>query len=91
MKLRVPDSFDLALEPQLAPLVHLEIAAVLAINALRARHVQILDDPPSGEFVEGGVVHDLVHRCQRVLSALWIYRTDVLDGLEPDKLDNDEE
>ena len=44
MKTRVPSSCDLVLEPQLGPLLVLEIAAAIARNALRGQHVQIQGD-----------------------------------------------
>lgn len=84
MKLRVPDPCDLALEPQLGPLLLLEVTAVLAINALRAHHVQIEGDPSPDEFDEAAAARVVVTHCHRLLRALLPYRRRVLERLEHD-------
>jgi hypothetical protein len=85
VKLRVPDPCNLALEPQLGPLVLLEIAAVVAANALRAHHVQIQGDPSPDEFDEAAAARVIVARTYRMLRAIHAYRRRVLERLENDQ------
>lgn len=85
MTLHVPDPCDLALEPQLGPLVLLEIAIVVAANALRARHVQIEGDPSPGEFDEAADARVVVVQCHRLLRVIHAYRRRVVDRLEGDQ------
>lgn len=84
MKLRVPDPCDLALEPQLGPLVLLEIAAVVAANALRAHHVQIQGDPSPSEFDEAAAARVILAAAHRLLRAIHAYRRRVRQRLDHD-------
>jgi hypothetical protein len=84
MRIRVPDPFDLALEPQLGPLLLLEVASALAINALRAHHVQLQGDPAPDEFDEAAAAHVVVTHCHRLLRALLPYRRRVIERLAHD-------
>ena len=85
MKLRVPDPCDLALEPQLGPLLLLEIAAVLAVNTLRARHVPIVADPAPDEVDDAAAARRVVTECHRLLRAIYAYRRPLLVRLERDQ------
>ncbi len=94
MKLRVPSSCDLALEPQLGSLLLLEISAVIAANALQAHHIQIQGDPSPAEFDEASAARVVVTRCHQLLRAIHPYRHRVLARLEHDQstwLDADDE
>jgi hypothetical protein len=83
--LRVPDPFDLAIEPQLGPLALLELAAAVAVNALRAYHVQIHGDPMHDELDEATAARRIVSHCNLVLRAIQPYRRHVLERLERDQ------
>lgn len=91
MKLRVPDSCDLALEPPLGPLLLVEIAAVLVVNALRARHLPIVGHPAPGELDDAAAARRLVAQCHRLIQAVQAYRRPDrrpdLDRLERDQAD----
>jgi hypothetical protein len=94
VKLRVPSSCDLALEPQLGSLLLLEISAVVATGALQAHHIQIHGDPSPGEFDEASDARIVVTRCHQLLRAIHAYRHRVIDRLEHDHaawFDDDDE
>lgn len=84
---RVPDSCDLVLEPQLGPLVLLEIAAVLTANALRGQHVQIEGDPFHDESDEVAAARSLARDCDLLRRALRQYRCLVLERLRQEQSD----
>lgn len=93
MKLRVPDPCDLALEPQLGPLILLEIAVVLVINALRARHLPIVGDPTSDELDHVTAARRVIFQCHRLLRTIRVYRAPIVDRLACDqaaRLDDDQ-
>jgi hypothetical protein len=85
VKLRVPDPCDLALEPQLGPLVLLEVAAAVAANALRGHHVQIQGDPSPDEFDEAAAARVILAATHRLLPAIHAYRRRVLERLDNDQ------
>lgn len=85
MRLRVPDSCDLALEPQLGSLLLLELAVVVAVNALRAHHIQILGDPSPTEFDEATDARVIVASGHQLLRAIYTYRHRVHVRLEHDQ------
>lgn len=85
MKLRVPHPGDLALEPQLGPLLLVEIAAALTVNALRARHLPIVGDPAPDELHDEAAARRVVTQCHRLFRAVHAYRRPILDRLERDQ------
>ena len=85
MKARVPPPCDLVLEPQLGPLLLLEIAATVARNALRGQHVQIQGDDVHDESDE--VTAALAGLCNLLRESLRAYRRLVLDRLRHEQQD----
>jgi len=78
VKARVPPSCDLVLEPQLGPLLLLEIAAAVATNALRGQHVQIEGDVFRDETDEVTAARALIRHCNALRNQLREYRRLVL-------------
>jgi hypothetical protein len=85
VKRRVPDPGDLALEPQLGPLLLLEIAAALVASALRARHLPIAGDPAPDELADEAAARRVVLQSHRLLRAVRAYRRPILDRLARDQ------
>jgi hypothetical protein len=65
---------DLHVEPPLGPLLLLELAAGVAANALRARHVAVEGDFHSGEADEVTAARVLAHACDQLVQRLNDYR-----------------
>ena len=74
LRVRVPPLSDLHQEPPLGSLLLLELAAVVACRALRARHVQLEGDVFPGEAEEVSVARDLVADCATLRTTLRRYR-----------------
>jgi hypothetical protein len=74
VKARVPPPCDLVLEPQLGPLLLLEIAAAVASNALRGQHVQIEGDVSHDDTDEVAAARALVRHCAILSDRLRDYR-----------------
>ena len=87
MKARVPPPCDLVLEPQLGPLLLLEIAATVARNALRGQHVQIQGDDFHDESDEDTAARALAGLCNLLRESLRAYRRLVLDRLRHEQQD----
>lgn len=87
MKARVPSSCDLVLEPQLGPLLLLEIAAAIAGNALRGQHVQIVGDYLRDESEEVTAARALACHCNSLRQCLREYRRLVLARLRREQQD----
>lgn len=87
MKTRVPPPCDLVLEPQLGPLLLLEIAAVVAGNALRGQHVQIQGDYFRDESEEITAARALAGHCNLLRECLRDYRRLVLARLRREQQD----
>ena len=87
MKTRVPSSCDLVLEPQLGPLLVLEIAAAIARNALRGQHVQIQGDYFHDESDEVTAARALAGHCNLLRQRLRAYRRLVLARLHREQQD----
>lgn len=85
-RVRVPPSCDLVLEPQLGPLVLLEIAAAVASNALRGQHVQI-EGHPFQETEEVAAARVVAHHCEVLRGAIRQYRRLVLERLRAEQTD----
>ena len=75
---RVPAPSDLHVEPPLGPLLLLELAAAVAANALRARHVAIEGDFYPDETDEVTSARVLARECDVLVEALNGYRRRVL-------------
>lgn len=87
MKIRVPSSCDLALEPQLGSLLLLELAAVVADNALRAHHVQIEGDYSHHESDAATAARAVTRQCDLLLLSVRAYRRLVRARLDRDQAD----
>lgn len=87
VRVRVPPSCDLVLEPQLGPLVLLEIAAVVASNALRGHHVQI-EGHPYHETDEVAAARTVARHCEALRCAIRDYRRLVIERLRADQADS---
>lgn len=85
MKARVPPPCDLVLEPQLGPLLLLEIAAAVARNALRGQHVQIQGDYFRDESDEVTAARALARHCNLLRQHLRDYRRLVVARLRRDQ------
>jgi hypothetical protein len=83
------DPFDLAAEPQLGPLLAFEVAVILAINALRARYVQLRGAPGPHEAAEIAVARHLVDECDRARRAVEPYRRRVRRRRRHERLQRD--
>jgi hypothetical protein len=77
----MPAPADLHVEPPLEPLLLLELAAGVAANALRARHVAVDGDFHSGETNEVTSARVLAHACDQLVQILNDYRRHVLARL----------
>jgi hypothetical protein len=77
----IPAPSDLHVEPPLGPLLLLELAAAVAANALRARHVAIEGDFHPGETDEITTARVLAHACDQLVQSLNDYRRRVLARL----------
>jgi hypothetical protein len=78
---RVPAPSDLHVEPPLGPLLLLELAAAVAANALRARHVAIEGDFYRDETDEVTTARVLARECDQLVETLNDYRRRVLTRL----------
>lgn len=87
MKARVPPPCDLVLEPQLGPLLLLEIAAAVAGNALRGHHVQIQGEYFRDEGEEVTSARALAVHCKLLRACLHDYRRLVLARLRREQQD----
>jgi hypothetical protein len=87
VKTRVPPPCDLVLEPQLGPLLLLEIAAAVAGNALRGQHVQIQGDYFRDESDEVTAARALAGHCNLLRECLREYRRLVLGRLRREQQD----
>lgn len=87
MKARVPPPCDLVLEPQLGPLLLLEIAAAVAASALRGQHVQIQGDYFRDESDEVTAARVLASHCNLLRGCLREYRRLVLTRLRREQQD----
>jgi hypothetical protein len=76
--IRFPAPSDLYVEPPLGPLLLLELAAAVAANALRARHVAIEGDFHPGETDEVTTARVLARECDLLAETLNDYRRRVL-------------
>ena len=88
MKARVPPPCDLVLEPQLGPLLVLEIAAAVAQNSLRGQHVQIQGDYFHDESDEVTAARALASHCNLLRQRLRTYRRLVLARLRREPQDS---
>jgi hypothetical protein len=86
VRIRVPSSCDLVLEPQLGPLVLLEIAAVVTSNALRGQHVQI-EGHPFHETEEVAAARSLAGYCDVLRCTIREYRRLVIERLRAEQSD----
>jgi hypothetical protein len=78
---RFPTPPDLHVEPPLGPLLLLELAAEVAANALRARHVAIAGDFWPHETDEVTTARVLARECDDLVETLNDYRRRVLARL----------
>ena len=78
---RFPTPPDLHVEPPLGPLLLLELAAEVAANALRARHVAIERDFWPDETDEVTTARVLARECDELVETLNDYRRRVLARL----------
>ena len=74
MKARVPPPCDLVLEPQLGPVLLLEIAAAVASHALRGQHVQIQGDYFRDKTEEVTAARALACKCDMLREYIRDYR-----------------
>ena len=74
MNIRLPPPSDLYEEPPLGPLLLLDIAAAVAANVLRARHVQIEGDFCEDEAEDVTVARVLACECDMLRATLREYR-----------------
>ena len=74
LRVRVPPPSDLHEEPPLGPLLLLELAAAVAANVLRARHIQIEGDFFDGEAEDVTVARVLACECDMLRETLREYR-----------------
>jgi len=77
----LPAPADLYVEPPLGPLLLLELAAAVAANALRARHVAVEGDFFPGETDEVTTARVLARECDELVETLNDYRRRVLARL----------
>ena len=77
----LPAPSDLHVEPPLGPLLLLELAAAVAANALRARHVAVEGDFFPGETDEVTTARVLARECDDLVETLNDYRRRVLARL----------
>ncbi len=77
----LPAPSDLHVEPPLGPLLLLELAAAVAANALRARHVAIEGDFYPDETDEVTTARVLARECDELVATLNDYRRRVLTRL----------
>ena len=82
---RCPTPPDLHVEPPLGPLLLLELAAEVAANALRARHVAIEGDFWPDETDEVTTARVLARECDELVETLNDYRRRVLARLARDR------
>ncbi len=82
---RFPTPPDLHVEPPLGPLLLLELAAEVAANALRARHVAIEGDFWPDETDEVTTARVLARECDELVETLNDYRRRVLARLARDR------
>jgi hypothetical protein len=82
---RVPPPSDLHQEPPLGALVLLEIAAAVAANTLRARHVQIEGDFFDDEGGEVTMARVLACECEMLCNTLREYRRLVVGRLAAER------
>lgn len=87
MKARVPPPCDLVSEPQLGPVLLLEVAAAVASNALRGQHVQIQGDYFRDESEEVTAARALAYECGLLREHLRDYRRLVLERLRREQQD----
>lgn len=87
MKARVPSPCDLVLEPQLAPLLLLEIAAAVTSSALRGHHVELQGDHFRNESEEVTAARALAGHCNLMRACLREYRRLVLARLQREQQD----
>lgn len=87
MKARVPPPCDLVLEPQLGPLLLLEIAAALTSSSLRGQHVQIQGDYFRDESEEVTAARALACQCNLLREHLRGYRRLVLARIRREQQD----
>jgi hypothetical protein len=85
MKIRIPPPADLFAMPALGPLLVLDLAVALAVNALRAQHIEITGDFEPGEpdFVTTARV--LAAECKLLRETLQRFRRRVLARLAADQ------
>ncbi len=81
-RVRLPSPADLAEEPALGPLLLLELAAAVAANALRARHVAIEGDHQPDETADITTARVLAHECDLLRDTLDDYRRRILARLD---------
>lgn len=74
IRVRVPPPSDLHEEPPLGSLLLLDIAAAVAANALRARHVQIEGDVFDDDTEDVTVARVLARECDMLRDTLREYR-----------------
>jgi hypothetical protein len=84
-RVRLPSPADLAEDPALGPLLLLELAAAVAANALRARHVAIEGDHSPNETAEIATARILAHQCELLRDTLDDYRRRVLSRLDRER------
>lgn len=84
---RFPTPPDLHVEPPLGPLLLLELAAEVAANALRARHVAIEGDFWPDETDEVTTARVLARECDKLVETLNDYRRRVLARLRHERCD----
>lgn len=87
MKTRVPPPCDLVREPQLGPLLLLEIAAAVAGSALRGQHIEIQGDHFRDESEEVTAARALAGHCNLLRACLREYRRLVLARLHREQQD----
>ena len=68
--IRMPSPADLHVAPSLGPLLLLELAAAVTVNALCANHVVVEVGFISGETDEVAPARSLVHACNQLVQLL---------------------
>lgn len=81
IRLRLPASIDLYAAPALGAIAVLEVAAVIAANALRAQHVAIEGAFHPGETEIDTIARVLATECDMLRNTLRRYRRRVLEEL----------
>jgi hypothetical protein len=84
-RVRLPSPADLAEEPALGPLLLLELAAAVAANALRARHIAIEGDHQPDETADITTARVLAHECDLLRDTLDDYRRRILARLDHER------